>query len=55
MYRFCQNRRSAFAASKPRGVGLASFFGHSGPTAWTFDPLLSAADATALVLDPVEH
>ncbi len=30
------------------GVGLTSFFGHSGPTVWSFRGLFSAADAAAL-------
>ena len=30
------------------GVGLTSYFGHSGPTAWSFDNLFRAADAAAL-------
>ncbi len=30
------------------GVSLASFFGHSGPTVWSFSGLLSAGDAAAL-------
>ncbi len=31
-----------------QGVGLTHFFGHSGPTVWTFDGLFDANDATAL-------
>jgi uncharacterized repeat protein (TIGR01451 family) len=30
------------------GVALTSYFGHSGPTAWSFDNLFNAADAAAL-------
>ncbi len=32
-----------------RGVALSHFFGHSGPTVWTFDGLFDANDATALL------
>jgi len=41
--------RSDLLAALNSGVGLASFFGHSGPTVWTFDALLNASDANALV------
>ncbi|HEX4955148.1 MAG TPA: C25 family cysteine peptidase [Thermoanaerobaculia bacterium] len=40
--------RAQLLASLDTGVALTSFIGHSGPTAWTFSSLLSAADARAL-------
>lgn len=40
--------RSALLDALNRGVALVDFFGHSGPSTWTFDGLLSASDAPAL-------
>ena len=40
--------RSELLGEMNAGVAVTSFMGHSGPTAWSFDGLFSAADATAL-------
>jgi hypothetical protein len=40
--------KNQLLASLNGGVALASFVGHSGPMAWTFQQLFTAADAVAL-------
>lgn len=35
------------------GPGLVSFIGHSAPSQWTFDPILTSADVAALPASPV--
>jgi Peptidase family C25 len=40
--------RRELVAAIERGAALSCFLGHSGPSAWTFSGLFSAADAAAL-------
>lgn len=41
--------RGRIIASINQGAALVSYFGHSGPDAWTFDGLFSSADVRALI------
>ncbi len=43
-----ENARQLLLDTLNAGVSLASFFGHSGPTAWSFSGLFTATDAAEL-------